>query len=127
MTEADEVAASLLPHYMAYKRAQPFPRQGHSTVGIEAYVLEQLAANASYNMIGAVTDSLVKKVMGNRRREDGKLAHHWMTGEELGLPKTSLLYTRLCCRDCGVMKGRTDQPETPCKGIVEVTLRKEPP
>ena len=56
-------------------------------------------------------------------RLDGKPAHVWKYGAELGLQPRSKLYDREMCKNCGVLRGDPKYPETPCRGTVRVTLR----
>lgn len=59
----------------------------------------------------------------NSLRSDGKPAHVWKTGGELGMPAHSRLYTMDVCKNCGVLRGLPNHPETACKGTIQVTLR----
>ena len=56
-------------------------------------------------------------------RLDGKPAHVWKYGAELGLQPSSKLYDLEACKNCGVLRGDPKYPETPCKGAVHVTTR----
>ena len=116
MTEADEVAAAMLPKYLQECSL-------HSMAGVREWVMKELSAYESYNVIDAVQAALIALVMPNRTRSDGKLAHVWITGEQAGFAENSMLYKMQMCRDCGVLKGPDKYPESPCKGKVRVTTR----
>lgn len=109
MTEAEEVAESLLPLYLKTVSL-------HSVEGVKRFVSAKLSATESYSVIDAVTDAMVKLAMPDRTRADGKLGHAWFTGKQLGMPEISLLYKLKCCRDCGIVRGPENLPDTPCKG-----------
>lgn len=116
MTEADEVAAAMLPKYLKECSV-------HSTVSVKNWVMQELEATESYNVIDAVQAALVSLVMVNHTRSDGKLAHAWVTGQQLGFKPNSRLYSKNICRECGVLRGPVQYPETPCKGKIKVTTR----
>lgn len=58
-----------------------------------------------------------------RLRSDGKLAHLWVKGYDMGFTATSKLFNVEMCRDCGVLRSLKQWPETPCKGRVKVKTR----
>ena len=120
MTEIEEVAIAMIPEYFKMLKEEG---KSPSRVSIRNFVSLQMAATESFNVMDGVASFMIKTIMPNRTREDGKLAHAWIKGEYLGLPKNSLLYDLMVCRDCGVVKGHPDHPETACKGRVSVTTR----
>lgn len=65
MTEAEEVAAAMLPNYLEHKKRVPVFYRGHSVVGVRDYVMRQLQATESYTVIDAVSDALVELVFPN--------------------------------------------------------------
>lgn len=65
MTEAEEVAAAMLPDYLEYKKSASMSYRGHSAVGVRNYVMRQLQDTESYNVIDAVSDALVELVFPN--------------------------------------------------------------
>lgn len=56
-------------------------------------------------------------------RSDGKPAHVWAKGSELGISPNSRLHNAEMCRNCGILRGSKEFPETPCRGRVRVELR----
>lgn len=66
MTEVDEVAAAMLPKYLEHMKGAPEVYQGHSAVGIRKYVMRELRATESYNVIDAVSDALIELVFPNK-------------------------------------------------------------
>jgi len=56
-------------------------------------------------------------------REDGKPAHVWVKGHEVGCSPKSKLYNMTMCKNCGVLKGPDKYPETACKSHVTVKFR----
>lgn len=120
MTEIEEVAIAMIPEYFKMLKEED---KAPSVTGICAFVVMNMSDTESFKVMDGVASSMVKIIMPDRTREDGKLAHAWIKGEYLGLPKDSLLYDLMVCRDCGVIKGHPDRPETACKGRVSVTTR----
>lgn len=120
MTEIEEVAIAMIPEYFKMLKEEG---KAPSVTSICAFVVTNMSATESYNVMDGVASSMAKIIMPDRTREDGKLAHAWIKGEYLGLLKDSLLYDQMVCRDCGVIKGHPGYPETACKGRVSVTIR----
>ena len=54
---------------------------------------------------------------------DGKPAHDWKFGSELGIQPHSKLYSLEMCKNCGVLRGDPKYPEKLCKGTIHVSLR----
>ena len=121
MTEIEEVAIAMIPEYFKMLKEEGKAPSVHS---IRVFVAINMAATESYNVMDGVISSMVKIIMPDRTREDGKLGHAWIKGEYLGLPESSPLYNQMVCRDCGVIKGHPDHPETACKGRVSVSINK---
>ena len=119
MTECEELAEALLPLYLKQARFH----NGVSMQGIKAFVHAQLSAYESINVMDQVIETMIRIAMPERIRSDGKLAHAWIEGRHAGFRPTSRLYHLNVCRDCGVIKGHPDHPETACKGRVSVTTR----
>jgi hypothetical protein len=109
MTEADEVAASLIPAW--FKSEQ---------MDLPGWVREQLKEE-SETVISNVIESLNQELLVYR--EDGKLKHAWITGEQAGFKVTSMLYKLQMCKVCGVLKGSDKYPESPCKDRVRAITR----
>lgn len=109
MTEADEVAESLIPAWFESEQ-----------LDLPGWVREQLKEQ-SVVVISNVIESLNQQLKAYH--EDGKLKHVWVTGEQVGFQPTSLLYRMQMCKNCGVLKGPDKYPESPCKGKVRVTTR----
>lgn len=120
MTEIEEVAIAMIPEYFKMLKEEG---KAPSVIGISTFVVNNMSATESFNVMDGVANYMVNTIMPIRTREDGKLAHAWIKGEYLGLPESSLLYNQMVCRDCGVVKGHPDHPETACKGRVSVTTR----
>lgn len=59
----------------------------------------------------------------NNTRSDGKPAHEWVQGKDVGMGHGSMLCNHWLCKNCGVLKGPPQYPETACKGRVKVALR----
>ena len=121
MTEIEEVAIAMIPEYFKMLKKEG---KSPSRVSIRNFVLMNMSDTESFNVMDDVTSFMIKIIMPNRTREDGKLAHAWIKGEYLGLSKDSSLYDLMVCRDCGVIKGHPDHPETACKGKVSVTINR---
>lgn len=121
MTEIEEVAIAMIPEYFKMLKEEG---KSPSRVSIRNFVLMNMSDTESFNVMDDVTSFMIKTIMPNRTREDGKLGHAWIKGEYLGLPKNSLLYDLMVCRDCGVIKGHPDHPETACKGRISVTINR---
>lgn len=111
MTEADEVAAALIPFWFKSPR-----------LDLTNWVRKALP-DESETVISNVIESLNLQLLDYR--EDGKLKHRWMIGQQLGFKPNSRLYSKNICRECGVLRGPIQYPETPCKGKIKVTLRNE--
>ena len=120
MTKIEEVAIAMIPEYFKMLKEEG---KAPSVIGISTFVVNNMSATESFNVMDGVANCMANIIMPIRTREDGKLAHAWIKGEYLGLPKDSLLYDLMVCRDCGVIKGHPDHPETACKGSVSVTTR----
>ena len=120
MTEIEEVAIAMIPEYLKMLKEEG---KAPSVIGISTFVVMNMSDTESFNVMDGVANYMANTIMPIRTREDGKLAHAWIKGEYLGLPKDSLLYDLMVCRDCGVIKGHPDRPETACKGRVSVTTR----
>ena len=120
MTEIEKVAIAMIPKYLKMLKEEG---KAPSVIGISTFVVNNMSATESFNVMDGVANYMANTIMPIRTREDGKLAHAWIKGEYLGLPESSLLYNQMVCRDCGVVKGHPDRPETACKGRVSVTTR----
>lgn len=119
MTECEELAEALLPLYL--KKAQS--GNGVSLQGIKSFVFAEMSAYESINVMDQVIGHMIRIAMPERTRSDGKLAHAWIEGRYVGLPPTSRLYHLKVCRDCGVVQAPPNVPESPCKGLIRVTIR----
>lgn len=109
MTEADEVAASMLEQWFAT-----------SGPSLSEFVRAMLP-DSSEQMIDDVFLSLNALIL--ERRHDGKLAHMWVLGVEAGMKPTSILADLDVCKNCGVLRGDPKYPETACKGKTTVKPR----
>lgn len=111
MTEADEVAASLLEQW--------FRTEGAS---LSEFVRAMLP-DSSEVLISEVFVSLDAMIL--ERRHDGTKPHVWKLGVEVGMKPTSILADLNVCADCGVLQGSPKYPETACKGKIKVKPRSE--
>ena len=120
MTEIEEVAIAMIPEYLKMLKEEG---KAPSVIGISTFVVNNMSATESFNVMDGVANYMANTIMPIRTREDGKLGHAWIKGEYLGLPKDSLLYDQMVCRDCGVVKGRSKYSETACTGRALVITR----
>lgn len=109
MSEADEIAASLLKQW--------FKTSGCS---LSEYINAMLP-ESSEQMRDDVKEAM--EVELRKYRHDGKLSHVWKLGVQVGMRPTSILADIDVCANCGVLRGNSKYPETACKGKTTVKPR----